>query len=151
GLLAVSFPANWADAMAGLRRGLGEMGYVEGRNVAIEDRWAENRFDRLDALAADLVERKVTVLFAGGPPSVRAIRAQTATIPIVFFVGEDPVKEGLVASLNRPGGNVTGITNFTNQLFGKQLGILRDIAPRATSFAFLVNPNNPNAEPDTKD
>jgi putative ABC transport system substrate-binding protein len=130
---------------------LTETGYVEGRNVAIEYRWAEGQFDKMPMLAADLVRRRVSVIFANGPPSVLAAKAQTATIPIVFFVGEDPVKEGLVASLNRPGGNVTGVTNFQNQLFGKELGLLRDIAPKGAAFALLVNPNNPNAEPDTKD
>ena len=127
------------------------MGFVEGRNLAIEYRWAEDQIDRVPSLTADLVRRQVAVIFAFGAPAVEAAKAQTGTIPIVFFLGEDPVKEGFVASLNRPGGNVTGVTNFQNQLFGKQLGLLREIAPRATMFAFLVNPNNPNTEPDTRD
>jgi putative tryptophan/tyrosine transport system substrate-binding protein len=151
GLLDISTPSSRSTAMAGFRRGLSEIGYVEGQNVTVEYRWAEGHFDRLAALAADLVDRQVVVIFAGGPPAVRAAKAQTATIPIVFFIGEDPVKEGLVTSLNRPGGNVTGVTNFQNQLFGKQLGVLRDIVPNATRFVLLVNPNNPNAEPDAKD
>jgi putative ABC transport system substrate-binding protein len=150
GFLAFGSAAAYAGRVEALRAGLRQFGYVEGKNIVIEFQFAETA-DQLPELAAGLVERKVTIIFAGGSPAVRAVRAQTAIIPIVFFVGEDPVKEGLVASLNRPGGNVTGVTNFQNQLFGKQLGILRDIAPRATAFAFLVNPNNPNAEPDTKD
>jgi putative ABC transport system substrate-binding protein len=130
---------------------LGELGWIEGRNVTIEYRWAEGQYDKVPTLAADLVRRRVSVIFANGPPAVLAAKAETATIPIVFFVGEDPVKEGLVASLNRPGGNITGVTNFQNQLFGKQLGLLREILPKETALALLVNPNNPNAEPDTKD
>jgi putative ABC transport system substrate-binding protein len=151
GVLNVSSRAAQALPFDGFREGLNQTGYVDGRNVAIEHRWAEGQFDRVPELAADLVRRQVAVIFAGGPPAVRAAQAQTTTIPIVFFMGEDPVKEGLVASLNRPGGNVTGVTNFQNQLFGKQLGILREIAPLATSFALLVNPNSPNAEQDAKE
>jgi putative ABC transport system substrate-binding protein len=150
GFLDIASPALRTLPMTAFQRGLNNIGYVEGRNVAIEYRSLENQFDRLPGLAADLVRRRVNVIFAIGPPVVLAIKAQTATIPIVFFVGEDPVKEGLVASLNRPGGNVTGITNFQNQLYGKQLGLLREALPKATVFALLVDPNNPNAEPDTK-
>jgi putative tryptophan/tyrosine transport system substrate-binding protein len=150
----VGYLSPWPSQMQAedaFRRGLGEMGFVEGRNLAIEYRRAEDQLDRVPTLTADLVRRQVAVIFAFGAPAVEAAKAQTATIPVVFFVGEDPVKEGFVASLNRPGGNVTGVTNFQNQLFGKQLGLLREIAPKATAFAFLVNPNNPNTEPDTRD
>jgi putative ABC transport system substrate-binding protein len=140
-----------ADRAAAFRKGLDEAGYVEGRNVAIEYRWAEGRFDRMPALAADLVGRGVGVIAVGSLPAVRAAKALTTTIPIVFAVGEDPVAEGLVASLNRPGGNVTGVSDFANQLAGKRLGLLRDTLPNAASFALLVNPANPNAEPDSKD
>jgi putative tryptophan/tyrosine transport system substrate-binding protein len=135
----------------GFRKGLSETGYVEGRNVAIEFRWADGQFDRLPALAADLVRRRVAVILARSPAGVRAARAASATIPIVFIMGEDPVKEGLVASLNRPGGNVTGFSEFTNQLAGKILGLLRDAVPKATVFALLVNPTHPNVESDTND
>jgi putative tryptophan/tyrosine transport system substrate-binding protein len=137
--------------VAAFRTGLGEAGYIEGRNVAIEYRWAENRLQRLPALAADLVQRRVAAIFTTGKPGAPAVKAATATIPIVFQMGEDPVKEGIVTRLDRPGGNITGFSNFTNGLFSKRVGLLRDIAPRAEVFAFLVNPNNPNADPDTKD
>jgi putative ABC transport system substrate-binding protein len=137
--------------VAAFRRGLSEAGYVEGRNVAIEYRWAENRLERLPALAADLVQRRVAAIFTTGKPGAPAAKAATVTIPIVFQMGEDPVKEGIVERLDRPGGNITGFSNFTNGLFSKRLGLLRDVAPRAEVFAFLVNPNNPNADPDTKD
>jgi putative ABC transport system substrate-binding protein len=140
-----------ADRTAAFLKGLSETGYVENRNVAIEYRWAEGRFDRMPALAADLVGRGVVVIAVGTPPAVRAVRTLTTTIPIVFTIGEDPVSEGLVASLNRPGANVTGVSDFANQLAGKRLGLLRDTFPKAAAFAFLVNPTNPNAEPDSKD
>jgi putative ABC transport system substrate-binding protein len=151
GYLGLGSAGAYASRVAAFRQGLSETGYVEGRNVAIEYRWAENQFDRLPALAADLLRRQVAVIYAAGPPSVRAAKAQTATIPIVFAMGEDPVQEGLVASLSRPGGNVTGFRYFTNQLFAKRLQLLHEIAPKAAVLALLINPNNPNAEPDTKD
>jgi putative tryptophan/tyrosine transport system substrate-binding protein len=137
--------------MAAFRRGLTETGYVEGRNFAFEYRWFDLQYDRLPELAADLLRHKAAVIFAIGPHPVLALKAQTATIPIVFYVGEDPVKEGLVSSLNRPGGNVTGVTNFENQLFGKQMGLLFEVVPKGTVFAFLVNPDNLNAEADAKE
>ena len=137
--------------LTAFRRGLNEVGFIESRNVMIEYRWADGQLDRLPAMTADLLRRQIAVIFAYGAPAVVAAKAHTTDIPIVFFVGEDPVKEGFVASLNRPGGNVTGVTNWQNQLYGKQLGLLREIAPKATAFAFLVNPNNPNADPDSKD
>jgi putative tryptophan/tyrosine transport system substrate-binding protein len=139
------------EPTAEFRRGLSEMGYVEGRNVAIEFRSAQNDASRLPDLAAELVRRRVSVIYAGGGPTARAAAAATTTIPIVFGMGEDPVKEGVVASFNRPGGNVTGFTDFSNQLAGKRLGLLREVVPAATVFGLLVNPSNPNAEPDTKD
>jgi putative tryptophan/tyrosine transport system substrate-binding protein len=151
GYLSGGSQAANVDTVASFLRGLCDGGYVEGRNVAIEYRWAENRLERLPALAADLVQRRVAVIFTSGKPGPPAAQAATATIPIVFQMGEDPVKEGIVARLDRPGGNITGFSNFTNGLFSKRLGLLLDIAPRAEVFAFLVNPNNPNADPDTKD
>jgi putative tryptophan/tyrosine transport system substrate-binding protein len=141
----------FAPLVARFRQGLSETGYVEDRNLAIEYRFAEGEFDRLPALAADLVGRQVALIFAGSPPAVLAARAASATVPIVFSMGEDPVKEGLVASLNRPGNNITGFSHFANQLVGKRMGLLREIVPKTGVFAFLVNPDNPNAKPDTKD
>lgn len=149
GFLHRGYPSGAAAMVAGLREGLSEAGFFESRNVAIEYRWAEGQTDRVPALAADLVRHRPAVLFASGPDVVRALKAQTAAIPIVFSMGEDPVKEGLVASLNRPGGNVTGFSTFTNQLFGKRLELLRQIVPNTALVAILVNPTNPNAGPDT--
>jgi putative tryptophan/tyrosine transport system substrate-binding protein len=151
GFLSHGYPRGFAPMVGGFREGLRETGYVEGQNVLIEFRWAEDRFDQLPALAADLARRQVAAIFTNGPPGTRAAKGQTATIPIVFSMGEDPIKEGIVASLNRPGGNVTGFSYFTNQLFGKRLALLTEIAPTAAAFAFLVNPANPNADPDAKD
>jgi len=151
GYLGLGSPAAQASSVAGVRKGLSETGYVEGRNVAIEFRWAESQFERFPALAADLVSRRVAVIFTSSPSAVRAARAASPTMPIVFIMGEDPVKEGLVASLNRPGGHVTGISDFANQLAGKLLGLLRDTVPKAAVFALLVNPTHPNAESDTRD
>ena len=135
----------------GFKEGLNQIGYVEGRNLAIEYRYASSQFDRLPTLAADLVGRNPSAILAVGPPSVRAIEASAATIPIVFTMGEDPVKEGLVASLNRPGGNITGVCSFTNLLFSKRVQLLNEIVPKPAPLALLVNQNNPNAEPDSQD
>jgi putative ABC transport system substrate-binding protein len=151
GFFSVGSSDGFAPQVVGLRQGLSEIGYVEGRNVAIEYRWANGQFDRLPALVADLISRPVAVIFAHGPPAVLATKAQTTRIPIVFSIGEDPVKEGLVASLNRPEGNVTGFSNFQNLLGPKKLALLRDTVPKAEVLGLLVNPTNPNAEPDTKD
>jgi putative ABC transport system substrate-binding protein len=133
------------------RQTLGENGYVEGRSVLFEVRNTDGRFDRLPAAAAELVQRRVSVIVAGGPPSVRAAMAATSTIPIVFGIGEDPIKEGLVESLGRPGRNVTGYADFSNVLVPKRVELLREIAPKSSAIGFLVNPTNPNAEPDTKE
>jgi putative ABC transport system substrate-binding protein len=125
-------------------QGLGETGYVEGRNVAIEYRWAENEYDRLPALAADLVRRRVAVIFANSPAALPA-KAVTATTPIVFTIGFDPVAVGLVTSLGRPGGNLTGLTSLNSEIGPKRLELLHELVPSATVFALLVNPTNSNA------
>jgi putative tryptophan/tyrosine transport system substrate-binding protein len=136
--------AQWADRMAGFHRGLGEAGLAEGRNVAIDYRWAEGQFDRLPAMAADLVSRKVAVISAGAPDvAVRVAMAATKTIPIVFVTASDPVGAGFVPSLGRPEGNVTGITLIGTELVAKRLELLHELLPGATRIAVLVNPNNP--------
>jgi putative tryptophan/tyrosine transport system substrate-binding protein len=146
GFLGTASAGPFAHLVASLRRGLQETGFVEGRNVAIEYRWAEGQYDRMPALAADLVRRQVAVIVTvGGEPSVAAAKAETATIPIVFNTGTDPVKLGLVASLARPGGNATGVNIFTTELTEKRLGLLRDLVPAATTIAVLLNPNFPAA------
>jgi putative tryptophan/tyrosine transport system substrate-binding protein len=133
-------------------QGLSEAGYVEGRNVAIEQRWADGDYDRLPQLAADLVGRKVSALAAtGGLPSALAAKAATRTIPIVFVMGSDPVKAGVVASLNRPGGNVTGVSFLTNTLGAKRVEFLSQLVPKAATIGILVNPTNPDAEMEIND
>jgi putative ABC transport system substrate-binding protein len=148
GLLdAASFTSSAATAKeVALRQGLKEAGYAEGQNVGIELRAADGQYDRLPALAADLVRRRVDVIFTDGIPATRAAQAATTTIPIVFVVGGDPVKEGLVARLNRPEGNLTGVTAFFGELVAKRLQLLRLLVPTATIIGVLVNPSNPNVE-----
>jgi putative ABC transport system substrate-binding protein len=143
GFLNVVSPEMFAGRLQGFHRGLKDAGYVEGENVAIVYRWAENQVDRLPELAADLVRRQVAVIAAtGGSTSALAAKLATTTIPIVFGVPEDPVKLGLVASLARPDGNLTGINFFTGELGAKQLGLLRELVPSATRIAVLINPAN---------
>ncbi len=137
--------------IAAFRQGLNEAGYVEAQNVAIEFRFAENQYDRLPALAADLVRLQVTVMAALGTPAVRAAKAATSMIPIVFVIGDDPIKIGFVASLSRPGGNLTGVTTLASEVGPKRLELLRELLPTATIIAVLVNPTNPNAEAQLRD
>jgi putative ABC transport system substrate-binding protein len=138
--------------LRGFLQGLSEAGYVEGRNVAIEQRWADGDYDRLPQLAADLVGRKVSALAAtGGLPSALAAKAATRTIPIVFVMGSDPVKAGVVASLNRPGGNVTGVSFLTNTLGAKRVEFLSQLVPKAATIGILANPTNPDAEMEIND
>ena len=136
---------------AAFQRGLNETGYVEGQNVAIEYRYAENRYDRLPELAADLIRRQVAVIGAFGPSAVQVVKAATATIPIVFTTGADPVRAGLVASLNRPGGNVTGVNIITAELEAKQLELLSRVVPATAPIAVLINPDSPVAQNQIKD
>jgi putative ABC transport system substrate-binding protein len=133
------------------RQGLSASGYAEGRNVAIEFRWANGQHDRLPALAADLVRQKVALIATGGVPGALAAKAATGTIPIVFQMGADPVAFGLVASLSRPGGNLTGTSNLSVELGPKRLELLHELVPTATAMALLVNPTSPTAETQSRD
>lgn len=144
-------PERGANVLAAFRRGLEEAGYVEGRNVAVECRWAEDRIDRLPELAADLVCHPLAVIVAGATTSARAAMAATKTVPIVFTTAVDPVRLGLVASLNRPGGNVTGATFYSSVLVAKQLELLHEVAPKAVVIGMLVNPNAPTTGPSGRD
>ena len=151
GYLNSGSPESDAPRLTGLRRGLNESGYVEGRNLVIEYRWAGNQADRLPAFAADLVQLRVAVIVAPGLPSTLAAKAATTSIPIVFGVGADPVQLGLVAGLNRPGGNVTGFNAYSGETGGKGLALLHELVPSAATIGFLMNPNNPLFELTTRD
>jgi putative tryptophan/tyrosine transport system substrate-binding protein len=152
GFLNSSSPGGYVPQVTAFRRGLNEAGYIEGRNVTIEYRWAEGHYDRLPELAADLVRQKVTVITATTTAAVLAAKAATATIPIVFEMASDPVTLGVVASLNRPLGNLTGVTNLGIEVGPKRPELLREILPTATTFGLLINASNPTlAEPTTRD
>jgi len=144
GLLGSASLDLWARRMRAFHQGLSETGYVDGRNVAIEYRWAEGRNDRLPALAADLVRRRVTVIAVpGSTPAALAAKAATSTIPIVFWIGGDPIELGLVASLNRPEGNLTGLTTLNQELVAKRVELLHEVVPGTSSMALLINPTSP--------
>ena len=151
GFLNSGSSKDFQSLVAAFRQGLSESGYVEGQNLAIEYRWADGDYKKLPSLAADLVGRSVSAIFAVGPPAVMAAKAATTTIPIVFETAGDPVQLGLVSSLARPGGNLTGVTSLNTDLGAKLLALLHELVPRATIIGLLVNPNNPNiAELTTK-
>jgi len=147
GYLHSGSPRIFGNLVAAFHRGLKEAGYVEGQNVAIEYRWAEGQYERLPALASELIGRQVAIVVTGGGEvAALAAKATTSTIPIVFTVGSDPVRSGLIAGLNHPGGNLTGATVFNTVLAAKELGLLHELVPRATSVVILVNPDNPSPE-----
>jgi putative ABC transport system substrate-binding protein len=150
GYLSPGSPASDAFRLTAFRQGLNETGYIEGQSVAIEYRGAQGEDDRLPDLAADLVRHQVTVIAAGGPPPALAAKAATSTIPIVFVVGIDPIQAGLVASLNRPGGNITGVVILSEELAAKRLDLLHELVPTAADVAVLVDPTNPVSDPQTR-
>ena len=152
GFLSGRSPSEAGYVVAAFRQGLGESGYIEGKNVKLEYRWADGQYDRLPALAAELAGRRVEVIAAtGGSVAGLAAKSVTATIPIVFTSGSDPVQIGLVESLNRPGGNATGVSFLFADLGAKRLNLLRELLPRAAVVGLLVNPNYPSALPETRD
>lgn len=151
GYLETGSPISQPELAPAFRQGLSEIGFVEGRNVAIDYRFSEGRYDLMPGLASELVRHQVAVIFAGGPPAAQAAKAATGIIPIVFANGADPIQLGLVASFNRPGGNVTGISFIINALGAKQLEIMHDVVPEVGTIDVLVNPNNQNSERQLRD
>jgi putative ABC transport system substrate-binding protein len=145
GVLSSTTPGSNAANVSAFRQGLSDTGYVEGQNLAIEYRWAEGHYDRLPGLAADLVDGKVDVIATGGTPSVLAAKSATSTIPIVFSSG-DPIEGGVIASLSRPGGNLTGVSAMNTEMTPKRLELLSELVPQAKVIVLLVNPNNAVAE-----
>jgi putative tryptophan/tyrosine transport system substrate-binding protein len=151
GFLSGRSPRSSQYLVAAFRTGLGEAGFIEGQNVAVEYRWANDQYDRIPVLAAELVSRRVAVIATSDTASALAAKAATASIPIVFTLGADPVKFGLVASLSRPGANVTGTTNLSVEIGPKRLQLIHDLLPKARLVGFLTNPTNPNASSDTRE
>jgi putative tryptophan/tyrosine transport system substrate-binding protein len=151
GYLESASQGQFADLIPAFRKGLSETGYLDGQNVRIEYRWAEGQYDRLPTLTAELVRDHATIIFTTALISAQAAKGVTTTVPIVFVSGPDPVQFGLVASLNRPGGNLTGITLFTSTVGAKRLQLLRELLPAATTFAFIVNPSNTRADSDVEE
>ena len=154
-MLVIGLLGNGSDPggnmYSAFRLGLKDTGFTEGQNAAVESRWANDRYDRLPALAAELIARRAGVIAAVGAAAAVATKAATATISVVFFMGEDPVSLGLVPSLNRPGGNVTGVATLSSAVMARRLELLRELVPNATVFAVLINPGNPSAEASTRD
>jgi putative tryptophan/tyrosine transport system substrate-binding protein len=146
GYLSGTSATDSADQLAGLRQGLNDAGFADGRDITIEHRWAEGHYDRLAAMAVELVSHRVSTILASSLPAVLAAKAASASIPIVFVIGADPVTFGVVPSLNRPDGNVTGVSQFYGALGGKRLELLRELVPTGTKIAVLRDRNNPNAE-----
>jgi putative ABC transport system substrate-binding protein len=152
GFIRANTPEESLPVLAAFRQGLSETGYIEKQNITIEYRWAaQSHYDQLPALAADLVRRKVSVIAATTTQAALAAKAATASIPIVFETGLDPIKLGLVASLNRPGGNITGVTQLSSELMSKRLGLLHDLLPAAATIGFLADPTYPGAESQARD
>jgi putative tryptophan/tyrosine transport system substrate-binding protein len=152
GFLNSQSAAPFSHMVAGFRRGLRDAGFLEGQNIAIEYRWADGHYDRLPVLATDLIRQGPAVLVAtGGEPAALAAKEATQAIPIVFLIGGDPVRQGIVASMNRPGGNVTGLTLLTTEIEGKRLGLLQELVPSARAIAVLINPNFPPSENQRRD
>lgn len=151
GFLSSASPSHYQHLVAAFHSGLKEAGYVEGQNVAIEYRWAESQHDQLPGLVADLTRRQVTVIVAATTPAALAAEAGGTTIPMIFVTAGDPVRLGLVASLNRPGRNITGVTELNSELVSKRFGLLHDLIPKATTIALLVNPTDPRTKTQTRD